>query len=74
MITKNVKVTTDQYILLFVNTAVLCKVWTSGVNIGSTDKYFPAKIVLNNPLGEVLKKKNWEKAVRLTAWVDPPPP
>ena len=23
---------------------------------------------------EVVKKKNWEKAVRLTTWVDPPSP
>ena len=59
---QKVKVTTDKYLLLFVNTAVLCKVWTSGVNIGSTDKYFPAKMVFNNPLREVFKK-NWEKAV-----------
>ena len=29
---------------------------------------------LNCELREGVKKKNWEKAVRLTAWVDPPLP
>ena len=33
-------------------------------------------LVVINPglLGKGSKKKNWEKAVRLTAWVDPPLP
>ena len=26
------------------------------------------------PIREAVKKKNCEKAVRLTTWVDPPPP
>ena len=31
-------------------------------------------VILIIMIREGFKKKNWEKAVRLTAWVDPPPP
>ena len=34
---------------------------------------FPQKTEFGQTLREVIKK-NWKKAVRLTAWVDPPPP
>ena len=30
--------------------------------------------ILSSNVREVIKKKNSYKAVRLTAWVDPPPP